>query len=311
MTITRAQLQSVVIPGLHAVVGTSYGQVPDELGPMFDTLTSNRSFEEETMMSMFGEAPIKSEGASVEYDDAQELWKSRYDNRTIALAFAMTEEAMEDDLYEVTGRLKANGLGRSMASTKQQIGADVYNNAFNASYTGGDGVSLINDSHPLANGGTLDNKATADLSETALEDAIIAIENFVDDRGILVNVMAKNLIVPSELQFDAYKILNSDLSTVNATAGTDGITNTNELNALNRMGMFPDGIHVNRRLTDTDAWFIRTDCPQGLQHFQRKAMTLGEEGDFDTGNLRFKARERYSFGWTDFRGIYGSDGSAS
>lgn len=315
MTITRSNIQKQLIPGLRAVTGLSYGSVQDELQGMFDVLGSDRSFEEEVLMTGFGEAQTKSEGAAVAYDDAQEAWTARYNHETVALAYALTEEMMEDNLYETEGRLRADGLGRAMASAKQQKGADVYNNAFTGgAYAGGDGVALISDSHPLVNGGTLDNKATADLSEAALESAIIAIEEFIDDRGILINAMGDKLIIPTQLQFTANKILYSDLSTrigVNPTTSTNGATNLNDTNALKGMGVLPGGIHINRRLTDEDAWFIRTDVPQGLQMFNRVGLTFKEDGDFDTGNVRFKARERYSFGWTNPRGLYGSDGSAS
>jgi hypothetical protein len=310
MAISRAQLTKQLIPGLHEIIGLNYADRTGEHKVLFDVMNSDRSFEEETLMTTFGEAPVKSEGTGVAFDDAQEAWTQRYQHETIALAFSITEEAIEDNLYDTYSRIRAEALGRSMASTKEQKAADIFNNGFSG--TIGDGQPLFDDSHPLVGGGTIDNKDTADLSETALQNATIAISLFTDDRGILINEAPKSLHIPSALQFTAFKILKSDLSTTNANnAALDSITNVNDTNALRAGGYFPGGVHVNHRFTDTDAWFIRTDCPNGSKMFVRTPLQLAEEGDFTTGNLRVKARERYSFGVTDYRSWYGSDGSAS
>ncbi len=311
MTISRAQLTKQLIPGLNAIIGLNYKSYMDEHKAIFDTYTSDRSFEEEVLMTGFGEAPIKSEGTGVSFDDAQEAWAQRYVHDTVALAFSITEEAMEDNLYDTYSRIRAEALGRSMASTKQQKAADVLNNGFSSSFPIGDAQPLFSASHPLVGGGTLDNADTADLSETALQNAIINISLWTDDRGILLNLQPKSLIIPSNLQFTAFKILKSDLSTTTATNSTTGVTNVNDVNALKSQGFFPGGVHINHRLTDTDAWFIKTDCPNGMKHFVRSPLQVKEDGDFTTGNLRIKARERYSFGVTDYRSMYGSDGSAS
>lgn len=312
MPISRADLQKQLIPGIHEIIGLNYGSIDNEHEPLFDTYNSERSFEEEVLMTGLGEAPIKSEGEGVSFDDAQEAWTQRYAHDTVALAFAITEEAMEDNLYDTYARMRAEFLGRSMASTKQQKAADVYNNGFTAGqYAIGDGVALFSASHPLINGGTGDNYTTADLSETSLEQAVIDISQFEDDRGILINAQAKSLHIPPELRFTAFKILKSDLSTTTATNSTTGVTNVNDVNALKSGGFFPGGMSINHRFTDNDAWFIRTDVPNGFKHFVRTPLQVAEEGDFTTGNLRIKARERYSFGVTDWRGGYGADGSAS
>lgn len=306
MPIMRSNITKQLVPGLNKIVGLSYKDVAEDHTAMYDVETSERSFEEEVLMSGLGEAPVKQEGESVAYDDASEGWVAKYKHETIALAAAVSEEAMEDNLYDTESKRLAKMLGRAMASAKQQKAADVYNNAF-SSFETADGVSLLNASHPLANGGTLDNVGAADLSETALENDLIAIDAFTDDRGILVSFKAKTLIIPSALQFKAFKILKSDLSTTTATNSTTGVTNTNDVNALK--GLFPGGIHVNNRLTDLGAYFIRTDCPDGMKMFQRTKLSMQTDGDFDTGNFKMKARERYAFGATDFRGLYGSPGA--
>ena len=311
MAISRAQLTKQLIPGLHEIIGLNYKMRNDEHKVIFDTIKSSRSFEEEVLMTGFGEAPIKSEGTGVAYDDAQEAWTQRYVHDTVALAFSITEEAMEDELYDTYSRIRAEALGRALASTKQQRAADVLNNGFSGTVAPmGDGKALFASDHPLVGGGTLDNADTADLSETALENATINISLFTDDRGILINAMPVSLHIPPQLQFTAFKILKSDKSTTTATV-SGGITNVNDVNALNSGGYFPGGVHVNHRFTDTDAWFIKTDVPNGFKHFVRTPMAVATEGDFHTGNLRIKARERYSFGVTDFRAGFGSDGSAS
>lgn len=312
MTISRAQITKQLIPGLHEVIGLNYKMRVEEHKAIFDEYKSNRSFEEETLMTTFGEAPIKAEGTGVAFDDAQEAWTQRYVHNTIAMAFSITEEAMEDNLYDTYSRIRAESLGDSMASTKQQIAADVINNGFNSSVAPmGDGQALFSATHPLVGGGVLDNADTADLSETALENACIAIGGFVNDRGILINAQPMSLHIPKDLQFRAFKILKSDKSTTTATNSTTGITNVNDINALNHGGYFPGGVHINHRFTDTDGWFIKTDVKNGFKYFQRTPLQIAEEGDFTTGNLRIKARERYSFNVTDFRAAYGSDGSAS
>lgn len=311
MAISRAQLTKQLIPGLHEVIGLNYKMRNDEHKVIFDILKSSRSFEEEVLMTGFGEAPIKSEGTGVSFDDAQEAWTQRYIHDTVALAFSITEEAMEDELYDTYSRIRAEALGRALASTKQQRAADVINNGFSAALAPmGDGQALFADAHPLVGGGVLDNKTTADLSETALENATIAISLFTDDRGILINAQGVSLHLPPQLQFTAFRILKSDKSTTLATNSTTGVTNVNDINALNAGGYFPGGVHVNHRFTDPDGWFIKTDVPNGFKMFVRTPLQVANEGDFTTGNLRVKARERYSFGVTDFRAGYGSDGSA-
>jgi hypothetical protein len=257
----------------------------------------------------FGTAPTKGEGAAVSYDDAQESYTARYTHETIALAFAVTEEAMEDNLYDTFAKLRARGLARAMANTKQVKAADVFNNGFNSTYVGGDGVELFSASHATIGAGNQSNYIGAtDLSEAALEAALIQVSKAKDDRGILIGLQAKSLHIPSDLAFTADQILNSTMSTATATFGTDGITQTNDINSIRNQGLVPGGFYVNRRFTDTDAWFIKTDCPNGAKMFVRAPLQTKMEPDFDTGNLRFKARERYSFGWSDWRGFYGSEG---
>jgi len=310
MTISRAQITKQLIPGLHEIIGLNYKSIDNEHKALFDEYKSERSFEEEVLMSGLGEAPIKSEGTGVAFDDAQEAWTQRYIHNTISLAFAVTEEAMEDNLYDTFARIRAEALGRSMASTKQQIAADIFNNGFNGTIAPmGDGEPLFDTAHPLVGGGTLSNAATTDLSETALENALIAIGAFVDDRNILVNAMPKSLHIPKELQFTAFKILKSDLSTTTVTNSTTGVTNVNDVNALRAGGYFPGGVHLNHRFTDPDAWMIKTDVPNGFKMFVRMPLSVQDDGDFTTGNLRIKARERYSFNVTDFRAGYGSAGN--
>jgi len=309
MAINRGNIQKQLIPGLNAVLGAAYKRIDNEHAVLYETEKSKRSFEEETMMSGLATAPVKLEGSGVEYDDMQELWSSRYDHETIALAFAITEEALEDNLYGTFAKIRAKALGHAMANTKQVKGAQTFNLGFSATRPGGDGVSLFSASHPTLSAGTQSNTTSTDLSETALENAVIAISLFKEDRGILIGATPLSLHIPPQLQFTAFQILKSDLSTTTATAGTDGITNVNDVNALKRGGYFPRGTHINHRFTDTDAWFIQTDCPNGTKHFVRKGLSTADEGDFDTGNGRYKARERYSFGWSDWRRWYGSNGA--
>ena len=309
MAINRSSIAKELLPGLNAVFGMEYGEVSDEHAPLFETENSDRAFEEEVLFTGFGTAPVKGEGAAVSYDDAQESYTARYTHETVALAFAVTEEAMEDNLYDTFAKLRARGLARAMANTKQVKAADVFNNAFSASYLGGDGVALVSDSHPTIGAGNQSNRLIGDLSEASLESALITISKAKDDRGILIGLQAKSLHIPSDLAFTADQILNSTLSTSTATFGTDGITQTNDINSIRNQGLVPGGFYVNRRFTDTDAWFIKTDCPNGTKMFVRAPLQTKMEPDFDTGNLRFKARERYSFGWSDWRGFYGSDGA--
>jgi hypothetical protein len=310
MVISRSQIQKELLPGLNEVLGMSYGKVLEEHLPVFDIENSNRSFEEEVMFTGLGTAPVKSEGAPVEYDDMQETWTARYDHETIALAFAITEEAEEDNLYDTFAKARANALGRAMANTKQLKAAGVFNNGFSTSFPIGDGVALFSASHPTVGAGLQSNYTNADLSESALETAYTNITLTEDERGILINASPELLVLPPQLRHTAFKILRSDLSTTTVTNSTTGVTNVNDINAVRAAGYFPKGMHIMRRLTDTDAWYIRTDVTNGLKMFVRKPLATKMEGDFDTGNLRYKARERYSFGVSDWRQIYGSDGSA-
>jgi len=309
MAINRGNIAKQLVPGLNAVLGAEYKSVDGEHLPLFDVENSKRSFEEETLMTGLGTAPVKHEGSGVEYDDMQEAWTARYTHETIALAFAVTEEALEDNLYDTWAKIRAKALGRAMGNTKQVKAAAIFNNGFSATRPGGDGVALFSDSHPTLSAGVQDNNVATDISEAALETAVIGISLFKDDRGILISAIPKSLHIPTNLRFSAFKILKSDLSTTVATVGTTAATNVNDTNALRSGGFFPGGIHINHRFTDTDAWFIRTTCPNGTKNFVRKALSTGTEGDFDTGNGRYKARERYSFGWSDWRQWYGSSGA--
>ena len=302
MAINRAQLVKELEPGLNALFGLEYDRYENEHAEIFDTENSDRAFEEEVMLSGFAQAPVKGEGAAVSYDTAQETFTARYSHETVALAFALTEEAIEDNLYDSLSSRYTRALARSMANTKQVKAANVLNNGFSASFPGGDGKPLMATDHPTLSGGDQSNEPStaADLNETSLENAMIDISQFVDERGIKVNVQARKLIIPPQLQFVAERVLK--------TPGRVG-TSDNDINALKNMGMLPDGYVVNHYLTDTDAFFIKTDAPNGLKHFVRSAMSTGMEGDFETGNVRYKARERYSFGFSDWRGIYGSPGA--
>jgi hypothetical protein len=309
MAISRSQLVKELEPGLNALFGLEYNRYDNEHAEIFATETSDRAFEEEVMLSGFASAAAKSEGAPVVFDDATEAYTSRYTHNTYALAFAITEEAIEDNLYDRLASRYTRALARSMSQTKQQIAADILNNAFNSSYTGGDGVELCSTAHPLANGGTFRNELStaADLSETSLEQSLIDIAAFVDERGLKVALQGIKLIIPKELQFTAERVLKTPLSTTVGGTG-DGTFAKNDINAMLNMGMIPQGYRVNHFLTDTDAYFIITDAPNGMKHFVRSPIKTAIEGDFDTGNVRFKARERYSFGWSDPRGIFGSPG---
>jgi len=316
--ISRGNIQKQLRPGLNKVFGMAYKNVDNEHTPIFIMETSDKNFEEEVMMTGFESAPVKPEGSGIFFDEAQETFTARYVHETIALGFAITEEAMEDNLYESKSKMQASALGRAMGNTKQLKAAAILNNGFNSANTGGDGVSLFSTAHPTKSAGNQSNTGGAvDLSETALETALIAITQFKDERGILIGANAQKLIIPSALTFTAQKILKSELSTTikgpaaspAGGAAGDGVTNANDLNIVRTGSYVPGGWHINRRLTDTNAWFLITDVPNGLKGFTRTALKSATEGHFETGNVRFKARERYSFGWSDFRGAYGSSGS--
>ncbi len=300
MAINRSQLAKELEPGLNALFGMEYARYEAEHTEIFDTESSDRAFEEETLIVGFGNAEVKSEGSGVRFDNANEGYTSRYTHETVALAFALTEEAVEDNLYDRLGARYTKALARSMANTKQIKAAAVLNNAF--STTGGDGKVLIATDHPLGGGGTLANRATtmADLNETSLEDALISISTFTDDRSLNIALRGMKLIVPPQLQFVADRLLQ--------TPGRVG-TSDNDINSIRNQGMIPDGYVVNHYLTDTDAFFLKTDCPDGFKYFERSPMQTALEGDFDTGNMRYKARERYSFGYSNFRAVFGSQGA--
>ena len=302
MAISRAQLVKELEPGLNALFGLEYNRYDNEAAAIFMTESSDRAFEEEVMLSGFAGASTKTEGAMVTYDNATEVYTSRYTNETIALAFAITEEAIEDNLYDRLAGRYTRALARSMAHTKQVKGAAILNNAFDANYTGGDGSALCVTNHTLANNSTFSNTlaTAADLSETSLEQGLIDIAAFVDERGLKIALQARRMIIPKENQFTAERILKSPQRTGTAD---------NDINALVHMGMIPEGYFVNHYLNDTNAWFLITDAPNGLKHFVRAPIKTAIEGDFDTGNVRFKARERYVFGWSDPRGIYGTGGA--
>ena len=299
MPINRAAISKELLPGLNAVFGMEYGEVNNEHEPLYEVENSDSSFEEEVLFTGFGTAPTKQEGAAVVYDDAGESFTARYTNETIALAFAITEEAMEDNLYDTFAKLRAKGLARAMANTKQVKAAKLYNEGFTTAQ--GDGVSLFNASHPTVGDGNQSNTATAAaISEASLESAVIQIQKFKDDRGILIGSSAVSLHIPVDLMFTADVLLN--------TPGIVGSAD-NDINSIRNLGVFPSGYFVNRRFTDTNAFFIKTDVPNGSKMFNRTPLQTKMEPDFDTGNLRFKARERYSFGVSDWRGWFGNQGA--
>jgi len=302
MAISRAQLAKELEPGLNALFGLEYSKYGDEAAEIFETESSDRAFEEEVMLSGFGAAPTKSEGAGVEYDSATEVYTARYTHETVAMAFALTEEAVEDNLYDRLSNRYTRALARSMAHSKQVKGASILNNGFNNNFTGGDGKELLATDHPLSVGGTFANEPTTatDLNETALENGLISISQFTDERGLIVALRGRKLVIPAELQFVAERLMKSE--------GRVG-TADNDINALRSSGAIPEGYTVNHFLTDPDAFFILTDAPNGLKHFTRAPLRTAMEGEFNTGNMRFKARERYSFGWSDPRAIYGSPGA--
>ena len=303
MAISRAQLAKELEPGLNALFGMEYGRYENQHAEIYTTESSDRAFEEEVMLSGFGAAPTKSEGSAISFDNANEAFTARYNHETVALAFSITEEAIEDNLYDRLGSRYTRALARSMAHTKQVKAADVLNNAFTAGASaGGDGVSLCSTAHPLTNGGTFANRpgTDADLNETSLEDALISIAGFVDERGLRIALRGTKLIIPRQLQFVAERLMVSNLRVGTAD---------NDINAIRSMGMLPSGYAVNDFLVDTDAFFILTDTPRGFLHFERSPLNTQMEADFDTGNMRFKARERYSFGFSDPRCVFGTTGA--
>jgi len=302
MAISRAQLVKELEPGLNALFGMEYERYENEHAEIFDTESSDRAFEEEVMLVGFGNAQTKAEGAGVNFDNASEAYTARYTHETVTLAFALTEEAMEDNLYDRLGARYTRALARSMAHTKQVKAASVLNNAFDSSFAGGDGKELCATDHPLAGGGTFRNEPStaADLNETSLENALIDISTFVDERNMIIALRGMKLIVPPQLQFVADRLLESTLRVG---------TSDNDVNAIRNMGMLPEGYTINHFLTDPDAFFIKTDTPNGFKHFERIPLSTNMEADFDSGNMRFKARERYSFGFSDPRAVFGSPGA--
>jgi hypothetical protein len=302
MAISRAQLLKELLPGLNALFGLEYKTYGEEHKEIYDTETSERSFEEETKLSGFSAAPVKAEGQAIAYDNAQEAWTARYNHETIALGFSITEEAVEDNLYDSLSKRYTKALARAMAYTKQVKAVSTLNNGFSAAYPGGDGQPLFSASHPLVNGGTNSNRLTAsDLNETSLEAAVIQIAGWTDERGLLIAAKPRKLIVPPALMFTAKRILDTELRVATAD---------NDINALKAMGSISEGYTVNHFLTDTNAWFLTTDVPNGMKHFVRTPLQNSMDGDFDTGNVRYKSRERYSFGWSDPLGMFGSPGSS-
>ena len=302
MAISRAQLLKELLPGLNALFGMEYARYGEEHKEIYETETSERSFEEETKLSGFSAAPVKNEGSAIAYDNGQEAWTARYNHETIAMGFSLTEEAIEDNLYDSLSNRYTKALARSMAYTKQVKAASVLNNGFSNTYPGGDGVSLFNANHPLVSGGVNSNipSVNADLNETSLENAVIQIAAWTDERGLLIAAKPRKLIVPPQLQFVATRLLETELRVG---------TNDNDINAIKNNGSIPEGYTINHFLTDPNAWFLTTDVPNGMKHFVRTPMSTGMDGDFDTGNVRYKARERYSFGWSDPLGMYGSQGA--
>jgi len=302
MAFSRAQLIKELLPGLNALFGLEYARYGEQHKEIYEIESSERSFEEETKLSGFAAAAVKSEGSAIQYEAGQEAWTARYNHETIALGFSLTEEAVEDNLYDSLSARYTKALARAMAYTKQVKAAAVLNNGFNSAYTGGDGSALFSASHSLVSGGTNSNipSTPADLNETSLEAAVIQIAQWTDERGLLIAAKPKKLIVPPPLQFVATRLLETE-----QRVGTTD----NDINALKNNGSIPEGYTVNNFLTDTNAWFLTTDVPNGLKHFVRQSLVTSSDSDFDTGNMRYKARERYSFGWSDPLGMYGSSGS--
>ena len=302
MAISRAQLLKELLPGLNALFGLEYARYGEEHKEIYETETSERSFEEETKLSGFSAAPVKNEGSAIAYDNGQEAWTARYNHETIAQGFSITEEAIEDNLYDSLSARYTKALARSMAYTKQVKAAGVLNNGFSSSYPGGDNVSLFNANHPLVGGGVNSNipSTPADLNETSLENAVIQIAAWTDERGLLIAAKPRKLVIPPALQFVATRLLETSLRVG---------TNDNDINALKNNGSIPEGYAINHWLTDNNAWFLTTDVPNGMKHFVRTPLAQSMDGDFDTGNVRYKARERYSFGFSDPLGMFGSQGA--
>jgi hypothetical protein len=302
MAISRAQLLKELLPGLNALFGLEYAKYGEEHKEIFETEASERSFEEETKLSGFTASPVKNEGQAIAYDNAQEAWTARYNHETIAQGFSLTEEAIEDNLYDSLSGRYTKALARSMAYTKQVKAANIINNGFTAGYTGGDGKTLFATDHPLVSGGVNSNRPStnADLNETSLENAVIQIAAWTDERGLLIAAKPVKLVVPPALMFVATRLLETELRVG---------TNDNDINAIKNNGSIPGGYTVNHYLTDTNGWYLTTDVPNGLKHFVRTPLQQSMDGDFDTGNVRYKARERYSFGWSDPLGMFGSPGA--
>ena len=302
MAISRAQLLKELLPGLNALFGLEYARYGEEHKEIYETETSERSFEEETKLSGFSAAPVKNEGSAIRYDNGQEAWTARYNHETIAQGFSLTEEAIEDNLYDSLSARYTKALARSMAYTKQVKAAAVLNNGFSAAFPGGDGVALFSTAHPLINGGTNSNTpaTAADLNETSLEAAVIQIAAWTDERGLLIAAKPKKLIVPPALMFVATRLLETELRVG---------TTDNDINALKNNGSIPEGYTVNHFLTDANGWYLTTDVPNGMKHFERSPLANSMDGDFDTGNVRYKARERYSFGFSDPLGMFASPGA--
>jgi len=302
MAISRAQLLKELVPGLNALFGMEYSTYGEEHKEIYETETSERSFEEETKLSGFSAAPVKNEGSAIAYDNAQEAFTARYSHETIALGFSLTEEAIEDNLYDSLSARYTKALARAMAYTKQVKAASILNNGFNAAFAGGDGVALFSTAHPLVGGGTNSNtySVATDLNETALENAVIQTAAFTDERGLLIAARLTKMVVPPSLQFVATRLLETSLRVGTAD---------NDVNAIANNGSIPGGYTINHYLTDPDAFFFCTDVPNGLKHFVRTPMSTGMDGDFETGNVRYKARERYSFGFSDPLGMFGSAGA--
>ena len=304
MAISRAQLLKELLPGLNALFGLEYARYGEEHKEVYETETSERSFEEETKLSGFSAAPVKNEGSAIAYDNAQEAFTARYNHETIALGFSITEEAVEDNLYDALSGRYTKALARAMAYTKQVKAAAILNNGFtnSAQYYGGDGVPLFSTQHPLVSGGYNSNtpSTAADLYETSLEAAVIQIAAWTDERGLLIAAMPRKLVIPPALQFVATRLLETNLRVG---------TNDNDINALKNNGSIPEGYAINHYLTDTNGWFLTTDVPNGMKHFERMPLANSMDGDFDTGNVRYKSRERYSFGWSDPLGMFGSPGA--
>ena len=303
MAISRAQLLKELLPGLNALFGLEYKKYENEDTEIFDTETSERSFEEETKLATFAAAPVKAEGEGIAYDNAQEAWTARYTHETVAMGFSITEEAMEDNLYDSLSTRYTKALARSMAYTKQVKAAAILNNGFSASFLYGDGKRLFATDHPLVSGGTNSNRPTTgtDLNETSLEAAVIQIAGWLDERGLLIAAQPRKLIIPTALMFVATRLLQTELRV--------GVAN-NDINAIKNNGSIPEGYTVNHYLTDTNGWFLKTDVPNGLKHFERMPLKTSKDGDFDTGNVRYRARARYSFGVSDPLGMYGSPGAS-